>query len=386
MTGQAARRKWLRSATVVAVSAMAIFGDGVVPAQAGAAAANADAPCTLTALPTLGGPNGTVTWMTTGGLYVGAADTTGQWDDGSPVSAAAYWTHDGSGYHAHALPNDPLVDDELLDVNENNRMIDYGYNFASGQRETWVYDLPTNAWTKLPGLGGDTRGRRINASGLVSGGSDNKAGDRFPVTWAPPYTSVNKLSRNGVYPYATGNNDLGYSVGTAGRGRTNPSIYKEFQHFGPHQYGLQGTGIVWAPNGTQSTLPPLYSQSDAYDIDNAGVIVGASDTADPNTRHAVAWVNRAIRDLGGNPGWWTVARGISEGGWTVGGGDDGNRGQAFVWTGTGSLQYLPAYVPDGSSNGFAVNTTLRQVGGWAETADGTAAPTVWQCPVGFTTS
>src|SRR4051794_14184541 len=219
MTQENARRSWIRAAAVVALSTLAIGADCLAAAPADAVVT--EAACTPAALPTFGGPNGSVSWMTSGALYVGGADTTYHWDDGSPVSTAAYWTHDAEGYQIHALPNDPLVDDDVLDVNEHNRMIDYGYNIASDRRETWVVDLPTATWTKLPGLGGNgTRGRRINASGLVSGGSDNQHGDRFPVTWTPPYTTVNKLSRNGVFPIATGNNDLGYSVGTAGRGRS----------------------------------------------------------------------------------------------------------------------------------------------------------------------
>lgn len=380
-----ARRRWVRAATAVGLSTLLLGAECVATTQAGAVVA--EAACTPAALPTFGGSNGAVSWMTSGGLDVGGADTTDHWDDGSSVAAAAYWTHDAEGYQIHALPNDPLVQDDVLDVNESNRMIDFGYDVATDRWETWVFDLPTAAWTNLPGLGGrGTRGRRINASGLVSGGSDDQHGDRFPVTWAPPYATVHKLSRSGVYPIASGNNDQGYSVGTAGRGRSTPAVDNSYQHLGPHQYGLLGVGIVWSPDGSQKALPALHSQSDAYDIDNNGVVVGASDTADPSTRHAVVWKKGVIRDIGGKAGWWTVARGISEGGWTVGGGDDGNVGQAFVWTGVGSLQWLPALTPGGSSNGLAVNSTLRQVGGWAERSDGSAPPTVWQCPAGFTTA
>jgi len=386
MAHENARRSWVGAVAVAALSTLAVGAGCVASAQA-SPVVNAEAACTPEALPTFGGPNGSVSWMTTGGLYVGGADTSDHWDDGSPMHTAAYWTHDAEGYQIHALPNDPLVDDDVLDVNENNRMIDFGYNIASDRLETWVFDLPTATWTKLPGLGGfGTRGRRINASGLVTGGSEDRNGIRFPVTWTPPYRSVNKLARNGVFPYASGNNDLGYSVGTAGRGRSTPAIDKDYQHLGPHQYGLLGVGVVWNPNGTQTTLPPLFSQSDLYDIDNSGLVVGASDTPDPNTRHAVAWKNGVISDLGGRDGWWTVARGLSEGSWAAGGGDDGNTGQAFVWTGAGSLQWLPGLTPGGSSNGLAVNATLRQVGGWAHRADGSEPPTVWQCPIGFTTA
>ena len=125
MTQRSARRTTFRAATVVALSMMAlsirVTGPlAITPAFAGPA----EAPCTPTALPTFGGPDGSLMWITTGGLYVGGADTTNQHDDGSPIFAAAYWTNDDFGYHINALPHDPLVDDEVLDVNESNRMID----------------------------------------------------------------------------------------------------------------------------------------------------------------------------------------------------------------------------------------------------------------------
>jgi hypothetical protein len=87
--------------------------------------------------------------------------------------------------------------------------------------------------------------------------------------------------------------------------------------------------------------------------------------------------------MGGKYGEFTEARGLSQGGWATGGGSS----QAFVWTGSGTLQYLPALDgPDGASNAHGVNDVLRQVGGWSDDGAGNGPPTVWQCPVGFTTA
>src|SRR5438874_8497511 len=124
MTHENARRSWVGAASVVALTTLAVGANCVAPAQADPVVT--EAACTPAALPTFGGPNGSVNWMTSGGLYVGGADTTDHWGDGSPVFAAAYWTHDAEGYQIRALPNDPLVDDDVLDVNEHNRMIDFG--------------------------------------------------------------------------------------------------------------------------------------------------------------------------------------------------------------------------------------------------------------------
>jgi hypothetical protein len=93
--------------------------------------------------------------------------------------------------------------------------------------------------------------------------------------------------------------------------------------------------------------------------------------------------------MGATPGSdLTEARGLSQGGWASGGGFsfETGHGQAFVWTGTGTLQPLTALSgDDGDSNAHAVNDVRRQVGGWSNASDDTTPATVWQCPPGFTT-
>jgi hypothetical protein len=90
-----------------------------------------------------------------------------------------------------------------------------------------------------------------------------------------------------------------------------------------------------------------------------------------------------------------VARALSQGGWASGDSETDTTAQAFVWTGTGTLQYLPDLTgTDGDSNAHAVNDALRQVGGWAANTgatgnvfgNGHTPSTIWQCPAGFTTS
>jgi probable HAF family extracellular repeat protein len=70
------------------------------------------------------------------------------------------------------------------------------------------------------------------------------------------------------------------------------------------------------------TLPSPFKESNAFGINDRGVIVGASSVAWGNTTcHAVMWVNRKIVDLGAlAPGSWgsSAALGINETGEVVG--------------------------------------------------------------------
>lgn len=352
------------------------------------------APCTPTALPALGGTDGEVMWITTSGYYVGGTTNGSTAPDGSLQFQAAYWTHDGGGYHVHALPSDPLVGDEVLDVNESGRMVDYGTDPATGTGQTWVFDLPTGRWWHLPTLGGgDTRGRRINAAGVVAGGANDQHGYGFATTWAPPYTAVRKLPRLGNYgSYAPGINDAGVTVGAVNKSRFTPAWDKTMQHLGPHAYFPLTLPVEWAANNTPNILGVVATQAVTFDVNDAGVVVGAGDLTLTGFTWDALWWDAAhrVHDMGGTPGSDdTEARGVSEGGWATGGGFsfESGTGQAFVWTGAGTLQPLTALSgDDGGSNAHGVNDVRRQVGGWSQATDRTSPATVWQCPAGFSTA
>ena len=383
-----ARTTLSRGALAGAVAALV----ALVPSGA-AAGSTGYAPCAPTALPALAGTDGEVMWITSSGYYVGGTANGQTNADGSAQFQAAYWTHDSGGYSVHALPGDPLVNDEVLDVNESGRMVDYGTDPVSGTNQTWVFDLPARRWWHLPTLNGDdTRGRRINAAGVVAGGANDAHGYGFATTWAPPYTSITKLPRLGNYgSYAPGNNDAGLTVGAVNKARFNPSWDKEMQHLGPHAYFPLTLPVEWAADGTPTVLDVVATQAVTFDVDGAGVVVGSGDlTLTGFTWDALWWdASHHVHDMGGTPGSDdTEARGISEGGWATGGGFSfgTGHGQAFLWTGVGTLQPLPALSgTDGDSNAHAVNDVRRQVGGASQAADGTWRPTVWQCPAGFTT-
>jgi hypothetical protein len=388
-----ARSSVHRGALARAAAALVVAVVAVTPT--GSAVGTSDyAPCTPTALPALGGTDGEVMWITSSGYYVGGATNGLANPDGSPAFQAAYWTHDGSGYHVHALPDDPLVNDEVLDVNENGRMVDYGFDPASGTGQTWVFDQPTGHWWHLPTLNGDdTRGRRINASGVVAGGGNDQRGYGFATTWSPPYRSIDKLARLGNYgSYAPGINDAGVTVGVVNKRRFTPAYDKTMQHLGAHAYFPLTLPVEWAATGTPQQLDVVATQAETFAVNDAGTVVGAGDlTLTGFTWDALWWDHsQHAHDMGATPGSdLTEARGVSQGGWATGGGFsfETGHGQGFVWTGVGTLRPLPALSgQSGDSNAHAVNDVRRQVGGWSNANDGTSPATVWQCPLGFSTS
>jgi hypothetical protein len=374
----------LKSMTVAVTLALLPIAVGVPRASAETASLTV-APCVPTALPSLVGSGG-VMWMTSSGLTVGAVETA-EVIDGWPVIAAAYWTPAASGYQLHLLPNDPLVNDEVLDVNESGWMVVYGWNPATGRNDTFVYVLPTNTWWPLATIGPDTRGRRINASGVVAGGGTTKTGNSFAAIWEFPYTKSKQLSQLGIGSYAPGINDSGVAVGGVGaHGRYTPALDPTVRRAGFHGYPWLTTAIEWS-HGANPVLPSLFTQAQALAINNAGLIVGSSDQPGFVSIDAAYWLDGHVHAMGGRSGYFTEARGVSQGGWATGGSESffAPVFQAFVWTGAGQLQILPALSPDGNSNAHAVSDVLRRVGGSSDDGTGHWAPTIWQCPAGFTT-
>jgi hypothetical protein len=387
-------RKVLAGATAV-LAAIGTLGAVAAPAHADLGVTPV-APCTPTELPTLGYGGGLI-WVTDSGLYVGAVGT-------STTLAAAYWMHDTAGYHVHVLPNNPLVDSEVLDSNETGRMIELGTDPVTGDGVAAVYDLPSNSWWRLPSLGGTfTEGRRINATGEVAGASFDSHGNHYATTWSPPYRQVNKLPAAGAPQsavidgqritfgsFATGINNAGTASGVSDIGAHFPDV----QDFA-RQNRLHGSVLplssptVWAPNGAPQKFPAPYAQGIVWDLNDAGLAVGSAADAQFNSR-AAYWQQGTYHDMGAQADVADgTARGLSQGGWATGQLDLTNgTTRPLLWTGAGSLQQLP--LPSDprvtEANAHGVSDTLRQVAGSAFDDAGTVnEPVVWQCPAGFTT-
>lgn len=390
------------AAALLTAVAAAVVPVALVPTTAGAAPPGTVADCTPYQLPGLPGSDGSgnVMWITDSGLYVGSAlrpDGTGR---------SGWWTHAGSdlstGWTFHTVPGLDAVDSSVLDANTAGVMVGYDYSYARG----YVFDSRSGSLTWLPDLVGGQHvfyARRINATGEVAGGAADRNGNEVAAVWSPPYSQATRLPDVGgsqsagtqqwknakMFSEADGINDLGQAAGTTALGA--PIAHESAAARGGWLRGGIAPlyqGVVWQNPGVQR-LPAGEAQSLGFAIDDAGTVVGASDRpGDPTYNwYPAAWIGGKLRDLGAGPD--TIggfARGISRGGWAAGGVDlaDGT-GRAFVWTGVGSLQELRPVAGQEDSGSHAVNDQLRQVGGDSATGDAYGVPTVWQCPVGFTT-
>jgi probable HAF family extracellular repeat protein len=82
------------------------------------------------------------------------------------------------------------------------------------------------------------------------------------------------------------------------------------------------TGTAWTmQNGVLTTLPPLPggTQDAAYAVNDAGLVVGNSESGGTTTVHAASWQGGVARDLGALPGGlWAVADAVNSSGVAVG--------------------------------------------------------------------
>jgi probable HAF family extracellular repeat protein len=122
--------------------------------------------------------------------------------------------------------------------------------------------------------------------------------------------------------------------------------------------------FVWTKQEGMQALDPLPgdTSSEAFDINNAGEIVGYSSGA-KGTR-AVLWSQSGqIQELGGLPGSDEArAFAISDSGYVVGTSTSPSGPRAFVWTKQEGMQALDLLPGDTSSEAFDVNNAGESVG------------------------
>lgn len=349
----------LRGRFAALLLSVALLSLSLVAVSAGHAAA---ATPRFIDLGTLGGANSYATAVNRLGQVVGYSQT--QFGE---MHAFIYPNPDGSG--------------GMRDLGSPTRCCSYAYGINNnglvvgqdaGRAFVWTV---ARGMRTLPAIGaGISSAVDINDRGMIVGNSQVVAGGpTHAVLWIPAPDGSYRITDLGTFPsttrplssFATGVNELGAVVGyaqtdsgafhafIAGTGTLRglidlgapPGAGPGFQSFA-HEINDQGqvvafvrsalrgggplpaanpaaTPFVWQ-NGKWASLGDLGSgDAAAFDLTNAGLVVGSSRMAFGGASHAVVWVRQAtgayaIRDIGTLGGLASAARGINPLGQIVG--------------------------------------------------------------------
>jgi probable HAF family extracellular repeat protein len=255
------------------------------------------------------------------------------------------------------------VNSEATAINNAGQVVGWGeIALASDRRHAFV-------WNEMQGLvdlgtfpGGDfSVAADVNNAGQVVGFSNGGTG-LFAFLWAPA-TGMVSLGRFASYTLlsADGINDAGYVVGqslgvqgdnpaflwseaggavflgTLGGGASNAAAINRLGHVAGASYTASGArrGFLWTPAVGMINLGTLggdYSQAD--DINDASQIVGRAVRADGEFRAFLWTAASGMSDLGkldGGPGAGSLANGINNQGWVVGGSWTASGFHATLW-------------------------------------------------------
>lgn len=229
-------------------------------------------------------------------------------------------------------------------INDNGVVCGYAVPDASSAR-AWIYDNATLA--ELPGLGGsDARAMAVGADGRVYGTATDGAGLPHAVRWV-----------NGAVA------DLGPASGTEGW----------------VVQGVNGSGLIAGHTGTAAvpsrafTLSPFTAIASlvgatapatnaAYDINDAGAVVGTSSWVGGGTRafRTAGGVAVSLGTLGAND---STALSINTAGDVAGYSVNvSNATRAFIFTDGGGMRDLGVFAGHVESRAFAVNDSGLVVG------------------------
>lgn len=391
MSNQLARRRLAASAGV-ATLALALATALAPPAVADPV--SACVPYRMPGFPSLG--TGEVMTMNDAGLYVGGVL------DASGSGHAAYWTHAGSdlstGWTVH-VPSLPFGNTEFLDVNQSGVLSGFSWDTGDG----FVFDSRTQSLTVLPSYPGGFGqwARRINASGVVSGGAFDSTGTSYATIWKPPYITATRLHLPGEGQNVTFPDGTHTKVGSEADGINDYGTVAAYTFLGGpvhdvpqwsrtkqwrNGYAPLIQALTASEDGHVTRLPAGYDQAIGFAINDSGLVVGDSLRDGQHWFMPAYWRDGVEHDMGApadaNAGY---AYNVSSGGWATGGIELPTGQRSFVWTGAGSLQLNEPLPGDVDSWSHGVNDALGQVAGASFQADGAEVPTVWQCPAGFTT-
>ncbi len=248
-----------------------------------------------------------------------------------------------------------------ISINDRGQVIGFSYVYPNGPLVQWIWDgiHGTQPIRELEST--SARVIAINNSGAIVG----RHGDDGSFLLDPVHGLQFLTPLPGALPSSTDVydiNDMGQMVGVC-------------------SVGGRKTATVWdSVHSPRALIPlglhPIWHETRAYSINNAGYVVGEAESHSEGHWVAVVWgpqgaIEQAIVQLddpypayGGN---LYAARAISDSGLIV-----GSRGEAsYLWNGD---EVILVTNPFGASNSYAVAVNdLRQVVGW----DNSGAGFVW---------
>jgi uncharacterized membrane protein len=210
-------------------------------------------------------------------------------------------------------------------VNSSGHVVGSGYTATNSQFPyRWSAATPTALESFVQGTVASAIAFSINAAGQAVGGSEAGPGDLYAVTWAAGASTVTELPAPANLWDLTEARAINAAGAVVGRSTVFPCA--------TGNGGICSRATLWS-NGKATTLepPPGYRNSYAYDINDAGQIVGEARVlaADSFARVPVLWSGGTITVLDPHPRDEMVPTGINASGQIVG---VRNR-KGFLWQG-----------------------------------------------------
>ena len=256
---------------------------------------------------------------------------------------------------------------DAVAINNAGHVAGYNGNRFAARAYLWT---PGGAVQDLGTLGGPYAwAYAINEAGEVAGGSITADGRQHAFLWSAA-AGIQDLGTlpGAISSTARGINDLGQVVGESTFPGSDPAAARRHAFLWTPGVGMQDLG----------TLGGRLTSSIAYDINNAGQVVGRGFLAafvpppiDPETgSHAFLWTaSQGMRDLGALSGGESIAHAINDAGQVVGRSYVSRSMSvayhAFSWTSADGMRDLGAFGSSGDSSSALGINSAGQIVGWS---------------------
>ncbi len=233
-------------------------------------------------------------------------------------------------------------------INSSGEVV--GSSLTAGNAATHAYVYTQGTITDLGTLGGSTsEAFAINDNGQIVGYARTSGGADHATEWNG--ATIEDLGTAGAASgYAYGINNSGDIVGAVGDASNPPLTY---------MYCTGVTATVWSA-GTATALPPFEpnAKSTAYQINDAGQVVGCVESLVNMTFYGATWINNTLTQLPASDGNAGAAFAINSAGLIAGQNKTAAMSAATVWNGTTTV-FLRAMEP---SIAFGINSFGQIVG------------------------